>query len=262
MAELDMSPAPTGESIDVADPPEAELPGFEEVALPAAFTTPPPPPPVADETTIEVIGHAETEPSTETPRWSYARSSAPAHFLTVPSLGPVGRRRHPLVVGLLTIVSLGGYNVAWHDQVNGELSDFDARVDVRPGRSAIAVLLPWLASLVTTAAGAALLGLKLTGHPVAGFTQPEIIALCCGLAAIGLVTVLFPPSLMATLMTLERVRRTEERVGVGSEAQIHPVRRIAVLAIPVVGLIAHIVGVQRRLNAVWATVEPRASRAG
>jgi hypothetical protein len=260
MAELEMSPAATGDHINTADPPAAELPGFEEVALAAAYTAPPPPPPVAQEADIEVIGHAETDIAPDAPRWTYTRSSAPAHFLTVPSLGPVGRRRHPIVVGLLTVFSLGGYVVAWHDQVNGEISDFDARVDVRPGRSALAVLLPWLAGLVTTATGAALLGLRLTGHPVAGITLPEIIALCCGLAAVGLVTVFFPPSLMASLMTVERVRRTEERVGIGSEAQIHPVRRMVVLALPGIGLVAHIVGVQRRLNAVWSTVAPRSSR--
>ena len=246
MAELDTTPAPPGDIID------------EVGALPEAFAAEPPPPPIPDAGDIEVVGKVETEaPSTEAPRWTYSRSSAPAHFLTVPSLGPVGRRRHPVIVGLLTTVSLGGYLVAWQDQVNGEISDFDARIDVRPGRSALAVLLPWVATLLASAAGAALLGLRLTGHPVAGISLPEIVALCCGVALTGLAATLFPPSLAAILMTLERVRRIEERVGIGSEAQIHPARRAVIAAVPVIGVIAYIAGVQRRLNAVWSTVAPR-----
>jgi hypothetical protein len=172
----------------------------------------------------------------------------------------VGRRRHPLAVLGLSVITLGGYLVVWHNRINHELSNFDARIDVRPGRSTFAVLLPWFAGFAASIAGAVLLALRLSNHAVDAVSQPVTIGLCAGLAVTGMLVLFFPPAIVAITMTLERLRLVEERVGMGNELQLRPVRRLVVLSIPLFGVFAYIVGVQRRLNAIWATVVPRIAR--
>jgi len=217
----------------------------------------------AGEPAVEVIGHAESEPATATqrpaPRWSYARSRTPAHFLTVPSLGPVGRRRHPATLIALSLLTLGGYAIIWHRRINREMSEFDARIDVSPGASTLAVLLPWLAGFAATAAAVTLLLMRQFDRPVAGITTTMIVVLAAGILAVSDTMLLFPLSLVATVRTLERVRCIEERVGMERDLQLRPVRHLGVLAVPFLGLIAHVVIVQRRVNAVWATVAPKTS---
>ncbi|MGI8847326.1 MAG: hypothetical protein ACR2GX_03530 [Candidatus Dormibacteria bacterium] len=243
-----------------------------------AIAVAPPPPPTAaiggtpsgadvltgDEPALEVVGHVETAPEVEAgdetapmPRWSYARPRTPAHFLTVPSLGPVGRRRHPLLVFALCVITLGGYAVAWHRRINREASDFDARIDVAPGASALAIFMPWWAAFAATLTGAALLGLQQFHHPVSGVSTTVAWALLPAVLVVSDLILLFPLSLVATVMSLERIRGLEDRVGIEHDHQIRPVARLAVLGIPFLGLIWHVMSTQRRLNAIWTTVEPR-----
>lgn len=223
-----------------------------------ADAPPPPPPPPPVDGSVELIGRRVEEAADgSAPRWSYPRSSAPAHFLTVPSLGPVGRRRHPLTIIALSVLTLGAYLVRWHVRVNREITEFDARVEARPRLSGLAMLVPWVGGVAGSLLGAAALLLGGMPHQLIALGHSGAIGLATAAGGIGILALLFPPSLITALMTLERIRQVEERVGMGSEEQLRPVARLWWLAVPVIGFIGHLVGAQRRLNAVWATVQPR-----
>lgn len=223
----------------------------------AAVPTAPPtnpepaPPPVGEELELNLVGK-----SAETPVWTYSHSTVESPQLIVPSLGPVGRRRHPLAVLALNVATLGFYNVIWHRKVNQEMTDFDVRIEVRPGASTFAVFLPWLAGFAATISGAALWGLQQT-HPTAlgealpGLQTWMIIALACGVVAVPYLEMIFSPAAIAHVMTLERLRVVEERVGFRTRGQIHPVARLGLLLFPVIGWLCHSISAQRRLNAVW-----------
>src|ERR1700694_6044916 len=82
---------------------------------------------------------------------------SPVTVVTAPSvsLGPIGKRRSPAAVVLLSVLTLGAYALIWHKRINTEMGDFDTRMHVRPGRSALAVAIPWLLGLLISMAGAA-----------------------------------------------------------------------------------------------------------
>ncbi len=127
----------------VPAPPAPPAIGSPAVAAggPAAAMPPPPPPPPP--TTGVAAPHTSASPAVQ--------------LLAVPSLGPAGTRRHPLAVALLSVITLGIYTVGWHARVNREMSDFDARLEVRSGASVFGVALAWLVGLLCTLAGAAII---------------------------------------------------------------------------------------------------------
>jgi hypothetical protein len=205
---------------------------------------------------IEVIGRREDPPPLSAgPRWSFsppepARPARIVHQLPAPSLGPMGRRRHPLAVIALTIISLGGYAVVWHRRVNREMGDFDARLEVHPGASALAIFLAWFTGLASSLAGAAIIAADYLHH---GPQLPIALgaAMSAGLLASPYLTLLLPPALIATVMTLERLRLVQERVGMRTDRQVRPVARLTVLLIPVFGGLWHLGALQSKLNTVW-----------
>lgn len=172
----------------------------------------------------------------------------------MPTFGPVGRSRSTVLVPVLSVLTLGVYTLAWHHGVNRELEEFDPKLHSRPRRSTVAVMVPWLAGLLVTLAGATLiittrLGIHLPFNiHVAGW---QAYALLAGLAAVPYLTLLLPFSAVAVVMTLERLRSVEEHVGATTDRQVRPVGTSLFLAIPLVGGLMLLAIEQRRLNAIW-----------
>jgi len=176
-----------------------------------------------------------------------------------PLFGPVGRGRSPLFVALLSAVTLGVYALIWHHRINRELEEFDPKLHSRPMRSAVAVAVPWVIGLVSTVAGAALIvGERLSVHlPLASHvTTGQSYFLLAGLVAVPYLTLLVPFSVVAVVMTLERLRCVEEHVGTTTDRQVRAVGSSMLLAIPVIGGLVLLGVAQRRLNAVWDAVAP------
>lgn len=252
--------------------------------LEAAATTPPLAPADAVDGQLELTGHPVAPPPPpppppveqrypRPPEWAFTTSD-PATAAAIasappddglarpyPSLGPVGKRRRPITVMVLSALTLGAYGLYWHDSVNEEMSDFDARITVHPGRSSLALALPWLIGLAATIAAASELGLRRVppGFEL-GIRGWVLIGLACGVLAVPLMMALFAPSLTAVVMTVERLRITEERVGVTTDHQVRPARRAALLLLPVVGGPLLMALTQHRLNAVWEATDPNSRR--
>lgn len=175
----------------------------------------------------------------------------------MPTFGPVGRSRSTVLVPVLSVLTLGIYALVWHHDVNRELEEFDPRLHSRPRRSTAAVMVPWLAGLLVTLAGATLiittrLGVHLpVDIHVAGW---QAYALLAGLAAVPYLTLLLPFSAVAVVMTLERLRSVEEHVGATTDRQVRPVGTSLFLSIPLVGGLMLLAIEQRRLNAIWQAV--------
>jgi hypothetical protein len=115
-------------------------------------------------------------------------------------------------------------------------------------------MVPWLAGLLVTLAGATLiittrLGVHLPFNVhLAGW---QAYALLAGLAAVPYLALLLPFSAVAVVMTLERLRSVEEHVGATTDRQVRPVGTSLFLAIPLVGGLMLLAIEQRRLNAIW-----------
>lgn len=67
-----------------------------------------------------------------------------------------GKTRNPLVVWLLSLVTLGIYQLYWYYQVNREAREYEPSVDVRPGVAVVAVTVggllivpPWVSIFKT-----------------------------------------------------------------------------------------------------------------
>jgi hypothetical protein len=160
---------------------------------------------------------------------------------------------------LLASVTLGGYALAWHRRFNREIEEFDPKIHVRGGRSVAAVMVPWLLGLLTTLAGAALIVTARLGVHLpfdAHLTNEQAWLLLGGLLAIPYLTLILPFSVVAVVMTMERLRCVEEHLGVTTDRQVRPVGTVMLLAVPVVGGLVMLGVMQRRLNAVWAAVAP------
>lgn len=175
------------------------------------------------------------------------------------SLGPVGKRRSPAAVAVLSAVTLGVYALVWHRRINTEMGDFDTRMHVRPGRSTLAVALPWLVGLVVSLAGAARIVLNVA-HVALPF-DPHFTVFQAYFAAGAIVVVpylelVLAVSVVAIVMTLERVRIVEDRAGLTTDVQIKPATDIWLLAVPVVGGLVLLTRVQRRLNGAWESAMP------
>jgi hypothetical protein len=191
------------------------------------------------ETEVAVTGVASTE------------TSAPA---MTPSLGPVGKRRSPLTVIALSLVTFGVYSLVWHNRVTREIGNFDTRMHVIPGRSTLAVAIPWALGWLVSLAGAvrivlAVLNVNLPFDP--HFSVLQAYGLLGGGLLIPYFELLLPFSAIAVVMALERVRIVEDRIGRTTDVQLRPTQTICWLLVPVVGGLVLMATLQRRLNRVW-----------
>ena len=72
----------------------------------------------------------------------------------VTSFGPPGKHRSTMAIVVLSIVTLGVYSLVWHHRINREVGNFDTRMHVIPGRSTLAVTIPWALGWLVSIAGA------------------------------------------------------------------------------------------------------------
>ena len=178
-------------------------------------------------------------------------------MVVAPLFGPVGRRRSPLAVVALSVVSLGLYGLVWHGRINREMADFDPWLPIRAGRSSWAIRLPWgLLWLVALAAAARTVlahagvtaDLPVSEH----WTRWAVLAP----VAIAPLLLLLPFSLVAVVMTLERIRVVEDRVDILGDDQLRPAAACWWLGLPLAGGPLLMALQQRRLNRVWNRVAP------
>jgi hypothetical protein len=170
------------------------------------------------------------------------------------SLGPVGRHRSTLAVVILSIVTLGVYTLVWHHRVNREVGYFDTRMHVGPGRSTLALTIPWVLGWLVSIAGATRIVLAVANVHLAfdpHFTVLQAYGLLAGGLLIPYLTLLLPFSAIAWVMTLERVRIVEDRIGRTTDVQLRPARMVCWLLVPVIGGLVLVAAVQARLNRVW-----------
>lgn len=181
-------------------------------------------------------------------------SADPRAPVTSMSFGPVGKRRSPIAVVCLSILTLGVYSLVWHHRVNREVGYFDTRMHVVPGRSTVAVTIPWMLGWLVSIVGAvrivlAVLNVALPFDP--HFTVLQAYGLLAGGLVIPYLELLLPFSAVASVMTLERVRTVEDRIGRTTDVQLRPTRAVLLMLLPVAGGLVLIAMVQRRLNRVW-----------
>lgn len=172
----------------------------------------------------------------------------------IPSLGPVGKCRSTVMVVVLSIVTLGMYSLIWHNRINREIGNFDTRMHVIPGRSTVAVTIPWALGWLVSIAGAvrivlAVLNVSLPFDP--HFSVLQAYVLLGGGLLIPYLVLVLPFSAIASVMTIERVRIAEDRIGRTTDVQLRPTRAICWLLLPVAGGLVLIATLQRRLNCVW-----------
>jgi hypothetical protein len=176
------------------------------------------------------------------------------------SLGPVGKRRRGVVVVLFSVLTLGVYTLIWHARINREVGDFDPQMHVRPGRSMVAVAIAWLLGVLISLAGGARIVLDLlhVGLPFdPQFTVTQAYYLLGGIAVIPYLELVLSFSAVAIVMTLERLRIAEERVGRTTDVQLRPTRAVWWLVLPVAGGLVLVAKMQRRANQVWDIAAPR-----
>jgi Domain of unknown function (DUF4234) len=229
-----VGPSTTSWSWPAAAPPA-------ETGEPSDVSETEPPPVDADTSTAEVAvtGIATTD------------TGGPA---MTPSLGPVGKCRSTLAVVALSIVTLGVYSLIWHNRVNREIGNFDTRMHIIPGRSTLALTIPWALGWLVSIAGAvrivlAVLNVSLPFDP--HFSVVQAYGLLAGGLLIPYLVLLLPFSAIASVMTLERVRIVEDRIGRTTDVQLRPTRAICWLLMPVAGGLVLIATLQHRLNRVW-----------
>jgi hypothetical protein len=183
-------------------------------------------------------------------------AQGPGRAAVATSFGPPGRRRSPVAVMALSVLSLGFYALWWHHRVNREMAEFDPRMTVDAERSTWAVTLPLLAGWLLAAAAVARYLLALGGTPTADlpFSPERSLVFAASPLAVPYLELLLPFSLVAILMTHERARVVEDRVGVATDRQLRPVAALSWLLVPVVGGLVGMARMQRHLNEVWASV--------
>lgn len=180
----------------------------------------------------------------------------PGRAAVVTSFGPPGKRRSPVAVVALSVLTLGFYALWWHYRVNREMAEFDPRMTADAERSTWAVTLPLLAGWLLAAAAVARYLLALGGTSTADlpFSPQRSLVFAASPLAVPYLELLLPFSLVAILMTHERARVVEDRVGVPADRQLRPVTALSWLLVPVVGGLVGMARMQRHLNRVWATV--------
>jgi hypothetical protein len=229
-------------SVPTSHPPEGETEhgdGDEERVIDGS----PAPPPVEtlepDPTEVTVVA-AITTPEKALPK--------------VSSFGPPGKRRSPMAIVLLSVVTLGVYSLIWHQRVNREVGNFDPRMHVIPGRSTLAVAIPWALGWLVSIAGAVRIVLAVANVTLPfdpHFTVLQAYGLLGGFVLIPYLELVLPFSAVAMVMTLERVRILEDRMLRTTDVQLRPTRAIFWMLLPVAGGLILMTIIQRRLNRAW-----------
>src|SRR5580700_1011093 len=228
-------------SVPPSPPPEGEsaTASADEQVIEATAGPPPPEAVEADPTEVTVVA-AITTPEKALPK--------------VTSFGPAGKRRSTLAIVVLSVVTLGIYSLVWYHRVNREVGNFDTRMHVVPGRSTVAVAIPWALGWLISIVGAvrivlAVANVTLPFNP--HFSVLEAYGLLLGGVAIPYLVLLLPFSAIAAVMTLERVRIIEDRMGRTTDVQLRPTRVICWMLLPVAGGLILMAITQRRLNRAW-----------
>jgi hypothetical protein len=170
----------------------------------------------------------------------------------MPSFGPPGTSRSTSTIVALSVLTLGFYAVAWHRRVNQEMGDFDPRVHVHPTRSAWAVAVPLLIGLLATVAAAVrIIAPHLGATGSLPLSAAQSLPALAALAAVPYLMLLLPFSLVAMVLTAERVRLVEEHAGVTTDEQVRPAALAGWLLVPLIGGFVVIGRQQRALNRIW-----------
>jgi hypothetical protein len=229
-------------SVPASHPPESEMEhgdGDEERVIDGSPTPPPLESLEPDPTEVTVVA-AITTPEKGLPK--------------VSSFGPPGKRRSTMGVVLLSVVTLGVYSLIWHQRVNREVGNFDPRMHVIPGRSTLAVAIPWALGWLVSIAGAVRIVLAVANVTLPfdpHFTVLQAYGLLGGFVVIPYLELLLPFSAVAMVMTLERVRILEDRMLRTTDVQLRPTRAIFWMLLPVAGGLILMAIIQRRLNRAW-----------
>ncbi len=229
-------------SVPTSHPPDSEVEhgaGDEERDIGGSPTPPPVEALEPDPTEVTVVA-AITTPEKALPK--------------VSSFGPPGKRRSTMAIVLLSIVTLGVYSLIWHHRVNREVGNFDPRMHVIPGRSTIAVAIPWALGWLVSIAGAVRIVLAVANVTLPfdpHFTVLQAYGLLGGFAVIPYLELLLPFSAIAMVMTLERVRIVEDRMLRTTDVQLRPTRAIFWMLLPIAGGLILMAIIQRRLNRAW-----------
>jgi hypothetical protein len=172
----------------------------------------------------------------------------------VTSFGPAGKRRSTLGIVVLSIVTLGVYSLVWHHRINREVGNFDTRMHVVPGRSTVAVAIPWAIGWLVSVAGAVRIVLAVANVTLPfdpHFTVLQAYGFLAGGLLIPYLELLLAFSAIAIVMTLERVRIVEDRMGRTTDVQLRPARAILWMLLPIAGGLILMATMQRRLNRAW-----------
>jgi hypothetical protein len=172
----------------------------------------------------------------------------------VTSFGPPGKRRSTMAIVVLSIVTLGVYSLVWHHRINREVGNFDTRMHVIPGRSTLAVTIPWALGGLVSIAGAVRIVLavaKVTLPFNPHFSVLQAYVLLGGFLLIPYLELVLSFSAVAIAMTLERVRIVEDRMLRTTDVQLRPTRVIWWMLLPVAGGLILMAIIQRRLNRAW-----------
>ena len=118
---------------------------------------------------------------------------------------------------MLSVVTLGVYSLVWYHRINREVGNFDTRMHVIPGRSTVAVAIPWAIGWLVSIVGAVRIVLAVANVTLRfdpHFSVLQAYGLLLGGALlIPYLELLLPFSAIALVMTLERVRILEDRMG-------------------------------------------------
>jgi len=142
----------------------------------------------------------------------------------------------------------------WHHRINREVGNFDTRMHVIPGRSTLAVAIPWALGILISLAGAARIVLAVANVTLPfnpHFTVLQAYALLGGILVIPYLELLLSFSAVAMVMTLERVRIVEDRMLRTTDVQLRPIRAIFWMLLPIAGGLILMAIIQRRLNRAW-----------
>jgi hypothetical protein len=172
----------------------------------------------------------------------------------VTSFGHAGKRRSTLAIVVLSIVTLGIYSLVWYHRINREVGNFDTRMHVIPGRSTVAVAIPWAIGWLVSIAGAVRIVLAVANVTLRfdpHFSVLQAYGLLGGGLLIPYLELLLPFSAIAAVMTLERVRIVEDRMGRTTDVQLRPTRVILWMLLPIVGGLILMAITQQRLNRAW-----------
>lgn len=229
-------------SVPTSHAPEGEMEhgdGDDERVIDGSPTPPPVETLEPDPTEVTVVA-AITTPEKALPK--------------VSSFGPPGKRRSTMAIVLLSVVTLGVYSLIWHQRVNREVGNFDPRMHVIPGRSTLAVAIPWALGWLVSIAGAVRIVLAVANVALPfdpHFTVLQAYGLLFGFVLIPYLELVLPFSAVAMVMTLERVRIVEDRMLRTTDVQLRPTRAIFWMLLPVAGGLILMTIIQRRLNRAW-----------